>query len=186
MDKIIIAIDPGAVGGIIISTQNSIISCNPMPETETDVVELIRSAYRESKSRQCEAVCIIEKVGGFAGGDGQPGSAMFNFGKGTGIIYGALLAFKIRVEEVTPQKWQRSLSLGGKLSVKIEKNFPKYPEFAYKEEKKRIARLNAGYKTDWKNKLKAEAQRLYPSVKVTLKTSDALLLLEYYKRFLNK
>jgi len=33
----------------------------------------------------------------------------------------------------------------------------------------------------WKNKLKAEAQRLYPDIKVTLKTADALLILEATK-----
>jgi hypothetical protein len=34
-------------------------------------------------------------------------------------------------------------------------------------------------KSEWKNKLKAEAQRRFPHLPVTLKTSDALLLLEY-------
>lgn len=53
---------------------------------------------------------------------------------------------------------------------------------AYLAEKKRVASLNAKYKTAWKNKLKAEAQRLFPSIKVTLKTADALLIYEYAKK----
>lgn len=179
MDKVIIAIDPGAAGGIVCLSKGSLLYSTGMPETETDVVETIRLAYRESKTQNCEAVCIIEKVGGFAGGDGQPGSAMFNFGFGAGLIYGALLAFKIRVEEVTPQKWQKGLSLGNKQHVRC-------PAGVSKEEKKKYTAMNSRYKTEWKNKLKAEAQRLYPNIKVTLKTSDALLILEYYKRFLNK
>jgi hypothetical protein len=36
-------------------------------------------------------------------------------------------------------------------------------------------------KTEWKNKLKGEAQRLFPSEDVTLDTADALLILEYSK-----
>jgi hypothetical protein len=32
---------------------------------------------------------------------------------------------------------------------------------------------------EWKRKLKEEAQRLFPNMDVTLKTADALLILEY-------
>lgn len=95
--------------------------------------------------------CYMEKVGGMPG---QGGMAMFNFGKGFGHLEMALLSLKIPTMEVTPQKWQKCLQLGnrGKKS-----------------------------KTEWKNKLKQCAQRLYPSKKVTLAISDALLILEYAK-----
>jgi hypothetical protein len=56
----------------------------------------------------------------------------------------------------------------------------------YKAEKKRVSALNSRYKTEWKNKLKDAAQKLFPNIKMTLNISDALLILEYYKRFLNK
>ena len=36
-------------------------------------------------------------------------------------------------------------------------------------------------KTEWKNKLKGLAQRLYPREKVTLNTADAILLAHYGK-----
>jgi hypothetical protein len=52
---------------------------------------------------------------------------------------------------VRPQKWQGFLGLG----------------------------KSEGDKTKWKNKLKAKAQNLFPSLDVTLSTADALLLLEY-------
>jgi len=35
------------------------------------------------------------------------------------------------------------------------------------------------HQTQWKCKLRAQAQRLYPGIKVTLSTADALLLLEF-------
>jgi hypothetical protein len=97
------------------------------------------------------SICYIEKVGGIPGQGGA--SSMFNFGKGFGHLEMALLCRKIPTTEVTPQKWQKALQLGTK-----------------------------GHKStsQWKNKLKAKAQQLYPKVpKITLAISDALLILEY-------
>ena len=153
----IIAIDPGASGGIVTGRiKCGVIDVIPMPETETDVVSIIRNCVIADQMNDEETICVIEKVGGYAGGPGQPGSAMFGFGKNVGIIYGALLMSQVRIEEVTPQKWQKALSLGTKSGMD---------------------------KKDWKNKLKAMAQRLYPTQKVTLKTADALLIFEYATKF---
>jgi len=99
---------------------------------------------------QFNSICYLEKVGGLPG---MGGSSMFNFGKGFGHLEMALLCRKIPTVEVTPQKWQKALQLG----VKGKKS-----------------------NTDWKNKLKTKAQQLFPYVgKITLATSDALLILEY-------
>jgi hypothetical protein len=51
---------------------------------------------------------------------------------------------------ITPQKWQKQLNLG----------------------------KSEGDKPEWKRKLKGHAQRTYPDLTVTLKTADALLILE--------
>lgn len=99
-----------------------------------------------------QTVAVVEKVSGFAGKP-QPGGAMFSFGRNFGFIIGIFQALDVRVELVLPQKWQRPLSLG-------------------------TARSCAS-RTEWKNKLKACAQRLYPAIKPTLATSDALLILDY-------
>ena len=95
------------------------------------------------------AVCYLEKVGGIPG---MGASAMFNFGKGFGHLEMALLSLEVKTIEVTPQKWQKALQLGNK---------------------------GKASKTEWKNKLKARAQQLYPKVRVTLDVADALLILEY-------
>ena len=84
---------------------------------------------------------------------GQGGSAMFNFGKGYGNLEMALLALKIPTVSVTPQVWQKALQLG--------------------------TRSKTMSKTEWKNKLKAKAQQLFPYLKITLAISDALLICEY-------
>ena len=143
----IIAIDPGKSGGIA-TENNGIVSTFAMPETEGDVCDLLTTLAATSQPQKI----IIEEVGGFTG-KGQPGSAMFTFGRGFGFILGVCAARGWRVDLVRPQKWQKALSLG--------------------------ASKNHASKTAWKNHLKARAQQLYPAQSVTLKTADALLLLEY-------
>lgn len=90
--------------------------------------------------------CYMEKVQGLPGMGGSP---MFNFGKGYGHLEMALLALEIQTVTIRPQEWQKTLGIGtkGKSST-----------------------------TEWKNKLKAKAQQLFPSVKVTLWNADALLI----------
>ena len=144
-DRKIIAIDPGAQGGIAIFSvdKDRLIEVVKMPDTPQDLLDLISKYQINSK-------CYLEKVGGLPG---MGGSSMFNFGKGFGHLEMALLCRKIPTTEVTPQKWQKALQLGTK-----------------------------GHKStsQWKNKLKARAQQLYPKVpKITLAISDALLILEY-------
>ena len=84
---------------------------------------------------------------------GQGGMAMFTFGKGLGHLEMALLSLGIKTNEVTPQKWQKHFQLGSS--------------------------TKCASKTEWKNKLKAKAQQLFPNEKVTLKTADALLIYQY-------
>ena len=98
------------------------------------------------------AVCYLEKVSGFAG-KGRPGAHMFKFGEGFGFLQGVIMSASIKLVLVRPQEWQKFFSLG-------------------------TAAACTG-KREWKNKLKAEAQRRYPRLDVTLKTADALLLLDY-------
>src|ERR1019366_2998310 len=130
----ILSCDPGASGGFA-----SIDGCWKMPDTEGDVVDFLRSKRAEGFD-----TLVVEDVGGFCG-VGQPGSAMFKFGFGVGLLRGAAMAFGYRVELVKPQKWQKHFGLG---TVKL-----------------------AGGKTPWKNKCKSCAQRLFPAHAVTLKTA---------------
>ena len=53
---------------------------------------------------------------------------------------------------------------------------------ATNDEIKAAKSFNAREKTAWKNKLKAEAQRRFPDLRVTLKTCDALLILEVARK----
>lgn len=101
-----------------------------------------------------DSFCTLERVGGMPG---NGGSAMFNFGKGYGHLQMALLALHIPTEDVTPNKWEKAYQLGSS---------GKYT------------------KTEWKNRLKAKAQQMFPHLgkKITLATCDALLICEYGRR----
>lgn len=141
-----IAIDPGASGGIACVTINGLVEAEKMPETEGDVLNKLKNlkTYHDT--------IIIEQVGGYVGGAGSPGSAMFNFGRGFGFLLGVAMTLGYRILMVRPQAWQKALGLGNSKGMT---------------------------KTEWKNKLKAEAQRRFPKLSVTLSTADALLILEY-------
>ena len=142
----LIAIDPGASGGIVFGNPES--SKDPvlenMPDTVHDLAELLGDASQEGPTH-----AFVELVGGYIGGAGAPGSAMFNFGENYGRIQGILAALNIPFTLVRPQKWQTALSLGNSKGMS---------------------------KPQWKGKLKAKAQQLYPKSKVTLQTADALLI----------
>jgi len=149
MEKNILAVDPGISGGFAWrDSENQIHSC-AMPETEGDVLNLLRSIRAEG----IETLFIEDQIGCVGPGMRVAATAMFTFGRGFGFILGAAQALGFRIQAVRPQKWQKHFSLGTK--------------------------KDAGGTTPWKNKLKGVAQRLFPNADVTLKTADALLLLEY-------
>jgi len=149
--KNLIAIDPGAKGGIALLRPGQPAQAYSMPVTEGDIVDLLR----QLADPPSETVAFIEAVGGFAG-RAQPGARMFTFGRGYGFLLGVLQTLGVRTELIRPAKWQKAFSLGTASACKSP--------------------------TEWKNKIKAHAQRLYPHLKITLNTSDALVLLEYGRK----
>ena len=94
---------------------------------------------------------VVELVPPFAG-KMIPSSTSFKLGKSCGYLEGVLRMGEIPYKLVRPQEWQKGLSgLSGLTSGKRKKV------------------------------LMNHAKRLYPSVKgLTLKTADALLILNYY------
>lgn len=102
---------------------------------------------------ESNAVAYLEDVG--HGMPSQSSSATAKFARHNGHLEMALLALGIKTVKVTPQKWERTYQLGKSSDFK---------------------------KADWKRKLKAKAQELFPKVKVTLVNSDALLIAEYGRR----
>jgi hypothetical protein len=121
------------------------VTLEPMPTTDRDIRDVLVNFLSQSD------VCYIEKVGGYIGGKGAPGSAMFNFGRNVGFLHGLIAASKTRVIEVPPQRWQKTIGAG----------------------------TSKTHGKGWKSHLKGLAQQRQPSLNITLKTADAVLLLEH-------
>ena len=90
---------------------------------------------------------------------GQGVTSMFNFGHNFGMLEGLLIGAGIPYDRVTPQKWQKEFGL---------------------------YRLPDETKTAKKNRHKALAKELFPTLNITHATADALLIAEYCRRQYDK
>lgn len=97
-------------------------------------------------------VVFLEELPKFAGK--MSGSSMATMFRNYGRIEGLLASYRARIEYLPPKKWQTALGLGEKKT----------------------------HGPRWKAHLKGRAQALYPNLSVTLKTADALLILEAGKK----
>lgn len=150
-NKFILGLDPGQNGGIaVLNNLGDVVSLVSMPETPGDILFHLQEMESNSHFNDYEIVAYLEDVG--RGLPGQSSSATAKFARHNGHLEMALLALGIKTVMVTPQKWEKTYQLG------------KSSDYS---------------KTEWKNKLKAKAQQLFPSQKITLKTADALLIAEY-------
>lgn len=164
-----VGIDPGKSGGMA-AIGPGVVWATSMPATIRGILDWL-GRLGTFNCLQCGASCnlapaapkvhvVMEKVGGYVrGGRGNVGSRMFEFGRSCGTLLTACEAVGLKVLEVAPTTWQQALGLSSRMTdgTKIEG-------------------------ADWKRHLKARAEALFPSVKVTLKTADALLLAEYCLR----
>lgn len=161
LPKTVIAIDPGSSGGIAIShpmgigdTQRKLIAVGS--DKITNLASILRGFFNP--------VAYVELVTGFIAKPKKPkpgekaefrlenqSHLMFNFGKNAGRIEGILEALEIPFFLVHPAVWQKPLFLSKKGTPREK----------------------------WKKRLQEEAQRRFPSCKVTLATADALLILNY-------
>lgn len=161
----LISIDPGASGGIAWK-EGDIVNAVAMPDTRGDCIALIKTILVNGKP----AVAYHEKISGYIP-DGGP-SMMFQFGANCERVGCILETLGVRIIEITPQAWQKDFGFGKKGFLKKQKGMNA-------TQKKDIGTMNATLKREWKNKLKAESQRRFPGVPVTLKTCDALLILDF-------
>lgn len=108
----ICGIDPGLKGGLAI-LDNGKVYGYPMPLSGKDInvmaiVELLRSHRVDLVI--CEQVHAMPAKG--MNGKNQGITSTFTFGKGYGMVLGAVMASGIPLELVTPQKW-KSVTLQG-------------------------------------------------------------------------
>lgn len=143
-------------GGLaVLDDAGAVVDVVKMPETPQDVLDFLKGVVERCAAYCLTVTCYMESVG--FGMPGQSSSATAKFARHCGHLEMALLALGIRTNTITPNKWEKSYQLG---------------------------RSGDYSKTEWKNRLKAKAQQLFPTLgkKITLATCDALLLAEYGRK----
>jgi hypothetical protein len=101
-----------------------------------------------------DAVALVEWVHPAIQGTGK--SSMSKLYGNYKELRMALIASSTPFEDVNAVKWQRAMGISPRKKTENQ--------------------------SQWKNRLKAKAQELFPSTSITLKTCDALLIAEYLRR----
>lgn len=84
---------------------------------------------------------------------GNKGTGSTKLNMNAGFIRGCLMSMGVRLVMIRPATWQKRLGVG--------------------------QRNKCSSDSEWKTRLKSKAQQRYPTLPVTLKTADALLILDY-------
>lgn len=157
-----IGIDPGVNGGIawtLDDGQQRKTEAVKMPTTTTQSgkkrvsLKDLSALLAELASLSKLKSCALEKV---ASRPGQGVASCFTFGRAYGNTEAAVVCHGIPLERVLPRKWQQPLGLITSKEVT---------------------------KTKKKNQHKAKAQELWPDLKITHATADALLICEWWRRY---
>lgn len=145
-------IDPGQSGGFAWKWPGCKAVAMKMPATDGDIIKLLRHIIGGPPS-QSPAPCTfyLENLLKFAGGK-RPESAIAVYASNWGSLKGMIQFSNCPLHLVMGKSWQKALSLGAKGERST---------------------------TQWKNHLKAHAQRVFPHLDVTLATADALCILHY-------
>lgn len=164
--KVYIGIDPGKSGGIaMVADQGAVKLLVPMPSTDHDLWAVFDHIMDDRGEYELDLFACLENVHAMPG---QGVASMFTFGQGLGSLRMALTAAGIPFEMPTPQSWMKSLGIPSRRK-EVRKG-------------KRVVKP-AETPGQYKKRLKAKAQQLFPGVEgITDKTADALLIAEYCRR----
>jgi len=116
----ILGIDPGLSGAFVIYTEGDHYAAVTVFDTPTIEVRVGKATKRQLDVHQlgnwlgshCDRIrfAVIERVGPMPA---QGVTSSFNFGFSTGAIHGALAAYQIQVQLVSPQMWKKQFGLIG-------------------------------------------------------------------------
>ena len=147
-----LGIDPGVSGGLaVLSESGDALWVCKMPATDRELLELLGEQSAKEPTRG-----LIEKLGGMPRENGrakQSPTTMFKMGRNYGALHMALAAAGIPYSEILPRAWQMNFGL---LRAKSSES-----------------------QTGKKNRHKQMAQQLFPTLKITHATADALLIAHY-------
>lgn len=163
---VLIAIDPGLSGGIAWLKNGKVEAVN-MPDTIAGIRDVLNQARTEvdpiggglAWHSYAEALCYVEEVHSTP----QQGvKSVWTFGMHYGTLKAVLLCLGISMKLVAPAVWMKG----------IRATRPSPPKDASRSEKARVVR-------EAKHKIKEIVESRFPTIRVTLKTSDALGILMY-------
>jgi crossover junction endodeoxyribonuclease RuvC len=121
MDGLILGIDPGKSGGFALVTDTGAVVYAFDKHTPTDIVQILKLVAPNIKMAYLEQVSAMPKQGV---------CSVFTFGQNYGWWQGVLTALGIRIERVTPQKWQAYMKCrtGGDKNVSKARAQELFPE----------------------------------------------------------
>ena len=160
MNESILAIDPGAGGGMAWRSETGEIAAVKMPEGVTEQCAAIRALH--------PAQVVVERVGTYMPGNSGP--AAVSFARHCGNLEGIIVALGLPMippKGATPQTWQNTMGL------------TKHEPIDKALDPATRKRILAERKAQRKNEIKELMQRRYPHLKVTLATADALGILTW-------
>lgn len=161
MDKITIAIDPGASGGLAWGFPRTLVKTCSMPDTMPEIADKIRAIKAEAKMFEgAELECIIEQVGTYMPGNSGPAAA--TFARHCGHLEAVVYCLGIPTRQVLPKSWQKTMPL------------TKFPPIDKSLPQGAAQKLRGMRKAVHKNEIKDYVARRFPHLRVTLKTADAL------------
>lgn len=162
----LLAIDPGAQGGMAWRDSAGIVRAQPMPEGMTAQIDAIRALRATDHIEEA----IMENVGGYMPGNAGPGAV--TFARHIGNLEGALYALGVPMRKpVAPQTWQKHYGFS------VTRHLP--PSYKAMEDGKDKKRVRDQAAREHKREIREQMQRACPHLSVTLNTADALAILGY-------
>lgn len=103
----LIAIDPGASGGLVFVDDKGKFGSFAMPDNETEIVELLRpGATLGSQAPKIYLEALVKYTG-----RNMPSSSMAVYAGNQGFVKGVAKAFGYTVIEVQPKAWQKAIGI---------------------------------------------------------------------------
>ena len=103
--KAILAIDPGARGGVVALTEDDMIECSKCPDNVNDMSLMISHIVNECYVENYSLEVYIERVHAFPT---DARNSAFKFGMNYGMWIGILAANNQSPNHITPQIWQKA------------------------------------------------------------------------------
>lgn len=151
--RLAIGIDPGLNGGVAFVWNDGVWKDGCPGAVKMPSTRLDILQLMSEMLHKPDAVAVVEKVHSMPR---QGVASSFKFGMMYERACFAVQAAGIKLIEATPREWQKGLGIPSRKKIETP--------------------------TQWKNRLRAKAQELFPGVNVTLYTADALLIAEYCRR----